>query len=47
MLRYGGVRSELLVISHYVKLDRVETIRVRVEYVRVPPDVVKMVVDVS
>ena len=40
MLRYGGVGSELLVISYSCKVVLAETIRVRVEYVRVSADVV-------
>ena len=40
MLRYGGVRSELLVVSYSCKVVPVETIRVLVEYVRLSADVV-------
>ena len=40
MLRCGSVRSEFLVISYSCKVVPVETIRVRVEDVKVPADVV-------
>ena len=48
IVKYGGrrVRGQVYILNP-VELDRVETRRVRVEYVRVPPNVVNMLVDVS